>query len=201
MTRARIIVSGNVQGIGYRALVRYSAGVSGVSGLVRNLYDSKRRVEIFCEGPKDDIVKFLRDTDVKAKTENITTMNVKKMDTYWEGDKDFKEAWKTYSGFEIDYGVDKPTPYERENLESLEMAKFYFADLKNSVNSMRIDANDNFGTMAGKYGKISKELKSTKKEISRELISTKKDLKKSIEELPQGIADAVAKSIDRSLKT
>ena len=45
------------------------------------------------------------------------------------------------------------------------------------------------------------QTKSTKKEISRELISTKKDLKKSIEELPQGIADAVAKSIDRSLKT
>jgi acylphosphatase len=44
----RFLVSGRVQGVGFRAFVADAARVAGVSGWVRNLRDG--RVEVFAEG-------------------------------------------------------------------------------------------------------------------------------------------------------
>ena len=45
--RARLIVSGEVQGVGYRWFVRRTAQLLGISGTVRNTPDCM--VEILCE--------------------------------------------------------------------------------------------------------------------------------------------------------
>jgi acylphosphatase len=44
----RFVVSGRVQGVGFRYFVREAAGVENVGGWVRNLQDG--RVEVFAEG-------------------------------------------------------------------------------------------------------------------------------------------------------
>lgn len=54
--RARIVVSGRVQGVGYRASC-FDAVVDHVAGWVRNLPDG--RVEALFEGEKDEVEKAI----------------------------------------------------------------------------------------------------------------------------------------------
>jgi acylphosphatase len=187
MAKVRIIVDGTVRGTGYRALVKHCASRRGIKGLVRNLEDGK--VEIFCDGSKDKIKQFMKDIEVKGDPSDPLSLNVEQVDSYWEGDKKFRDAWKSYSGFEIDYGTDELSRFQRENLESLEWAKLRFTRLENGIYSFRDSTNNNFEVMAKKYGNISKEVKITKKE-----------LKQSIEQkLPQKLAEALAKSMKKAL--
>ncbi|PCR92667.1 acylphosphatase [Natrinema ejinorense] len=52
-TRARVFVSGTVQGVYYRANTRDTAHERGIDGWVRNLEDG--RVEAVFEGPADAV--------------------------------------------------------------------------------------------------------------------------------------------------
>ena len=51
--RVRALVSGHVQGVGYRWFVRGLAAASGLSGWAHNLPDG--RVEVELEGPADAV--------------------------------------------------------------------------------------------------------------------------------------------------
>ena len=53
MTRTVAVVSGHVQGVGYRWYVRDLASAAGLSGSATNLPDG--RVEVVVEGPEDDV--------------------------------------------------------------------------------------------------------------------------------------------------
>jgi acylphosphatase len=55
--RARISVSGRVQGVGYRAFTVRAATERGIVGGVRNSEDG--RVELEVEGPKDRILSLI----------------------------------------------------------------------------------------------------------------------------------------------
>ncbi|OGX37330.1 MAG: hypothetical protein A3C36_05610 [Omnitrophica WOR_2 bacterium RIFCSPHIGHO2_02_FULL_52_10] len=61
MTRARIIYSGTVQGVGFRYTVQRYAVSHGLRGWVRNCRDGT--VEIQVEGPKDTIEELCRDVE------------------------------------------------------------------------------------------------------------------------------------------
>ena len=51
--RVVAVVSGHVQGVGYRWYVRDLASAAGLSGSATNLPDG--RVEVVVEGPEDDV--------------------------------------------------------------------------------------------------------------------------------------------------
>jgi len=53
MVRARLFISGRVQGVFYRATCRDEVGLRGLSGWVRNLPDG--RVEALLQGPCDQV--------------------------------------------------------------------------------------------------------------------------------------------------
>ena len=53
MKRVVAVVSGHVQGVGYRLFVRELASVAGLAGSARNLPDG--RVEVVLEGPDDAV--------------------------------------------------------------------------------------------------------------------------------------------------
>jgi len=53
MVRAHLLISGTVQGVGYRWSCRREAGSRGLQGWVRNLDDG--RVEALLQGPKEEV--------------------------------------------------------------------------------------------------------------------------------------------------
>jgi acylphosphatase len=61
MIRVVAVVSGHVQGVGYRWFVRQQARAAGLAGSARNLADG--RVEVVLEGPEDDVRALLAALD------------------------------------------------------------------------------------------------------------------------------------------
>ena len=91
LTSFHCIVSGRVQGIGFRWFVENTAKVAGLTGWVKNL--SNGNVEIEAEGDRSSMESFL---------ENIRTGHsgaaIKDMTVQW---RDITE--KEYGSFEISY--------------------------------------------------------------------------------------------------
>jgi acylphosphatase len=161
--KARIIVDGVVQGVGYRALVKQVARQLGLKGLVRNLEDTM--VEIFCEGPEEKINAFLKKIDIKAKPEDFLSINVTKIECFMEEHENYRQVWKPYKGFEIDYGIKELSLFDEATLEEHEFAKLYFIGFRNELVEFRENTNQNFAEMAKKYGDISTELKEFRKTV------------------------------------
>lgn len=72
--RARISVSGRVQGVGYRAFTIRVATQRGLVGGVRNTDDG--RVELEAEGPKDRILSLIEDLKIGPPASRVTTVQV-----------------------------------------------------------------------------------------------------------------------------
>jgi acylphosphatase len=60
-TRVVAVVSGHVQGVGYRWFVRELASAAGLAGSATNLPDG--RVEVVVEGPEDDVAALVAALD------------------------------------------------------------------------------------------------------------------------------------------
>jgi len=195
MAKARILVEGMIQGVGYRALIKQAARYLKLKGLARNLPDET--VEIFCEGPKQNIQEFLKRINIKGKPEDLMSINVTQTKCFWEGEKGYQPPRKPYKGFQIDYGIEKPDPFQESTLEDHEYGKLYFSDMRGEMKGFRTelkefkentskdfqtqqgemkrfrselkgfreDTNTNFQQMAEKYGDISKELKKFRETI------------------------------------
>ena len=72
MVRARLHISGRVQGVFYRACCRDEAGARQLDGWVRNLPDG--RVEALLQGPKEkveDMIKWCYRGPSHSRVENI----------------------------------------------------------------------------------------------------------------------------------
>jgi acylphosphatase len=175
LTKAKIVVDGIVQGVGYRALVKQVAKQLGLKGLVRNLEDTK--VEIFCEGQEDNIREFLRQIKRKTEGKDVLGINVTGVECYWEGQGNYRSAWKKYAGFEIDYQVKGMTAVDRETLESQEFAKLYFIGFRDEMKGFRRETNKNFEIMDAKYGDISKEPKEFRETVKEFLEAFLKESK------------------------
>ena len=72
--RARLLVKGRVQGVGYRAFAARVASQRGLCGGVRNLDDG--RVELDVEGPKDQIKILIEDAKIGPPASRVTAVEV-----------------------------------------------------------------------------------------------------------------------------
>lgn len=72
--RARISVSGRVQGVGYRAFTVRAATERGLIGGVRNCEDG--RVELEAEGAKDQIMSLIAALKVGPPASRVTDVRV-----------------------------------------------------------------------------------------------------------------------------
>ncbi|WP_416839601.1 acylphosphatase [Haloferax sp. DFSO52] len=71
-TRAHVYITGQVQGVYYRATTRDTARDIGVDGWVKNLADG--RVEAVFEGPRDDVesmVEWCHDGSPMASVQDV----------------------------------------------------------------------------------------------------------------------------------
>jgi acylphosphatase len=88
-TRAHVYVSGNVQGVYFRATTRDEARERGVGGWVRNLDDG--RVEAVFEGPEEDVeamVEFCHEGSEAARVEAVDVTHEEP-----EGEEQFRVRW------------------------------------------------------------------------------------------------------------
>ena len=72
--RARLLVKGKVQGVGYRAFAARVALQRGLCGGVRNLDDG--RVELAVEGSKDQILLLIEDAKIGPPASRVTAIEV-----------------------------------------------------------------------------------------------------------------------------
>jgi acylphosphatase len=75
MKRLEAVVSGRVQGVGFREFVRHEASTRGIAGYVRNS-DDGRTVELVAEGDEmalDELLSALRAGPRFARVERVDT--------------------------------------------------------------------------------------------------------------------------------
>lgn len=73
MRRVRVVVSGEVQGVGYRYTMRIVAREAGVAGWVRNLRDGTVEAEIEgAEAAVDDVLAWMAEGPPGSRVESAT---------------------------------------------------------------------------------------------------------------------------------
>ena len=203
--KATIRVFGNVQAVGYRALVKMIARRMGVKGLIRNLEDGS--VEVFAEAEEKVLDEFLKAIDIKGRPEDLLSLHVDRIEVYKEGEPGYRGPWRSYGVFEIDYGEEKPRPIEKDMAESLEWAKLYFTKLVSEFGSLRgefrdyreefRDYRDEFRDFRGEFRGFRDESLKLSREILGEVKELRKDLKAILDErlarMEKDIAEIKAK--------
>lgn len=88
MQEIHIFVSGTVQGVGFRAVVKRHALLYDIKGYVRNLPDG--RVEICAQGHGDQINQFIHTMQSKHGSGTISAIETK-----------YKPMQESFSSFEV----------------------------------------------------------------------------------------------------
>ncbi|TFF91162.1 acylphosphatase [Candidatus Thorarchaeota archaeon] len=101
MVRASIFAEGRVQGVGFRATAAQVARALELQGLVRNLRDG--RVQIVVDGPRERISEFIESVKTHEGALRGFHPKVARLVVAFEDEDGFIDAWRPYSGFEIDY--------------------------------------------------------------------------------------------------
>lgn len=173
--KMRLIVRGNVQGVGYRALVKQTARDLQIKGQTKNLEDGT--VEIFAESDETVLKKFKKLIDIRS-GKQLFSINVEEICVYLEGDKNYVNPPVQFGVFNIDYCEEAKSAFEKANLERLEIGTLVMSSFKDQT-------AQNFGMLDEKYGLIAKELINTRKEMKtdREILmaSTGKEMKEDRE--------------------
>jgi len=123
MVKKRLIVTGNVQGAGFRALVKKIARSMGIKGRVQNLDDGT--VEIYCEAEESILERFIKTIDIKHRNGNLLAIDVQAIKQHPEGTAEYhgEKAPAHFMAFDIEYGQlgQSLTFAERESLERQEL--------------------------------------------------------------------------------
>jgi len=78
MVRAHVLVSGQVQGVGFRAFACRQAVHHGLTGWVRNMSDG--RVETEAQGSREAVERFLRDLKQGPSCSQVENLEVNWID-------------------------------------------------------------------------------------------------------------------------
>lgn len=77
-----ILVSGRVQGVGYRYYTMLEAKRLGIAGYAKNLYDG--RVEVVAKGTDEQVNKFVQFLNHASPVANVSSLEIE--DNYqWDG--------------------------------------------------------------------------------------------------------------------
>ncbi len=90
MIHVEIIISGGVQGVGFRYFTRQTARAYGIKGFVKNLVNGK----VYCEaeGKEAVVTAFIKELKTGPTLSRVTDIQVNRMETL-----------KHYKNFEVRY--------------------------------------------------------------------------------------------------
>lgn len=142
--RMRFLVEGNVQGVGYRALVKQIARQLKVAGSVKNLDDGT--VEIFCECEQRSIERFKEKISIRGNSDDPLSLNVEMI-----SESEIERLPKESKSFSIDYGEEAGSEFEKSSLERLEIGSLILTRFRDST-------ADRFDSIENKYGVIHKQM-------------------------------------------
>lgn len=154
LVKRKFVVKGVVQRVGYRAFVLQVASNLGIKGTITNLADGT--VEIFADGAEDALRRFKAKIGKKGDPEDFTRIHVSEIKEIPEGQLKWPD--KEFRGFEIDYGFEPTTGYERTTLEDLEIMKMGAGFLRDDMTVFAVNTAAAFGTVFERYGSFSKDM-------------------------------------------
>ena len=149
--KVRLVIEGNVQGAGYRAMVKNVARRLKIKGLVRNLDDGN--VEGFCECDEKTLNKFIKIIDRKGDPEQPFSLNVEKINVYREGDVNYTGLPKKFGLFETDYRMEID-PVHKESLEMLEIRTLVLSSMHQDLREGQDDLKEGQDKMLEKQDKM-----------------------------------------------
>lgn len=172
MVRARLVISGDVQGVGLRAFIKRIARMYGIRGVVRNLEDGT--VEVYCECKDDQTLKKFHEiiSSRKRKDEkDIFSPHVENIKIYEESEANYKTGRepKKFGLFDIEYG-----DYEKESLTRTEIGSLLLVDTRERVMKMHKDMMNSFKTIDEKYAHFSQTLDAFKESLDEMIKYIKK---------------------------
>lgn len=154
--KRRIIVKGNVQAVGFRALIKQIARNMRIQGSVKNLDDAT--VELYCECEDVIYAEFKKKIMKKAQdTEDPLQINVTEIDEYTEEWEDFDNSRITYP-FDVIYEDSDIRPLEKDMLERSEMAILAMTSMNKSI-------NNRFDTLADRYDEFGRSMVRLERDI------------------------------------
>ena len=155
--KQRIVIKGNVQAVGYRALIKQIARNKGIKGSVKNLDDGT--VEIYCECDQDIYKEFKKKINLKASDpEDSLQINVIDFEEYDEHSEGFDNQQIIYP-FDVIYDDREIRPLEKELLERSEMAIL-------AMTSMNRNMNNRFDSLTERYDKFGQSMEKLEKDIN-----------------------------------
>jgi len=143
--KKHIIIHGQIQAVGYRALVRVIAMNLQVKGSVRNLDNGT--VEIFCEGTKGTLERFLRAIDIKGTTDDHLVLNVDSIEEIVPPEKGLPRERFGFPFF-VEYDGMELSPFEKETMERSEMAILVLGNMNSNLGNKM----DNLGEKTDNVG-------------------------------------------------
>ncbi len=139
LVRKKILATGNVQGVGYRVLVKQIARLFGVKGYVQNLEDGS--VEIYAEAASQVMDEFIRKINIKSEKEQFFAPNISSLAAFPDSDEKFKPVEGAFRTFWVKY-AEKLSEGEKEMIERAETAAIVLTGFK-------AETGDNFAALQG----------------------------------------------------
>jgi acylphosphatase len=154
--KRRLIVKGNVQAVGFRALIKQIARNMRIKGSVKNLDDAT--VELYCEC--DDVIfgEFKKKIMKKAQDpEDPLQINVSEIEEYTDDWEDFDNSKIIYP-FDVIYEDSEIRPLEKDMLERSEMAILAMTSMNKSI-------NNRFDSLADRYDEFGRSMVRLERDI------------------------------------
>ena len=183
--KVKLVVSGNVQGVGYRAYVKQVARGLGIKGCAKNLDDGS--VEIYCEPPSARALEaFKQKLRVKGDTANPFLSHVESIREFNEKAAEFTPPKNAFKTFWVDYGG--MLEIHREMLEKTEIGGLLLqrVDQKLDVGNKTLvefkdESKASFEKLGHGIGRVDKTLTG----VDKTLIECKNESKASFGKLDQ----------------
>ena len=203
LTRAEIVVSGDVQEAGYRGTILPMARRFKLRGFVENLPDGT--VKIIAEGAREKIKGFIEVIDIQNDVIEVEKIDVK----FSEGTGEFKWFQVKYSdmvseifqgfgtaksyfdkiGGKIDRVGEKVDGVGEKVDRVAELVVQGNRELKDELSQFRQESNANFQGLDEKYHTVSDELKGIRKALEKRLAVEEEKVKYSAGKKKTGDGD------------